>query len=290
MKTPVAASLAIALALVVSACGSESEGGSEGPTISATTGVLADITEQIAGDDARVEQVIPEGSSPHDFQLSADDRAQIDDSILLVSNGLGLEPGIPVDQVDSPTFALTEEAGGSDPHLWMDPTRVAAALPALAEALAQADPEHAEGYRSRARSYAAELETLDGELREMLAGVPEDERELVTSHDALGYFAARYGFTIVATPFPASGVEAEPSATRIRDVEEVIRRTGVPAVFAEEGDNPEVLEMIADETGVEVVDDLLVEAPGSAGSYVEMLRHDAELIAEALGRGGAAGA
>ncbi len=311
MKTA-AAPAAIALALLISACGSESDADS-GPTVSATTGVLADISERIAGEDARVEQAIPEGSSPHDFQLSASDRAEIDDSILLVHNGLGLEPGVPVDQVEAPAFALTdhagellrsegpgdhgdeegeehakegdehaEEGGGLDPHVWMDPTRVASALPALAEALAEADPEHADGYRSRAERYATELRALDRELRESLNAVPEGERRLVTSHDALGYFADRYGFRVVATPFPASGVEAEASAARIRDVEAAVRRTGVPAVFATDGDNPEVLEMIAGDTGVEVVDELLVESPGSVGGYVEMLRHDAELIARAL--------
>jgi len=283
-NTPIAL-LTVSLALLAGACGSDADQASEGPTVSATTGILADITERVAGDDAGVEQVIPEGSSPHDFQLSAADRAAIEDSILLVHNGTGLEQGIPVERIETAQFALTEHAGellSGDPHVWMDPTRIARALPALADTLAEADPEHAEGYRGRADEYAAELSALDRELAATLRAVPRRNRELVTSHDALGYFAARYGFEVVATTFPASGVEAETSAARIREVEDVVRQTGVPTVFAEHEDDPEVLELVAEDTGVQVSDELLVESPGSAGSYVAMLRHDAALIAAGL--------
>ena len=157
--------------------------------------------------------------------------------------------------------------------------------PALADALAEADPDNADAYRKRAADYAAELAALDADVEKQLAAVPPGARNLVTSHDALGYFADRYGFVVVATPFPASGPEAEPSAQAIVEVEDAIRESDVPTVFATEEDDPEVLRLIADRTGVEIVDDLLVESPGSAGGYVEMLRRDAELISQGLGAG-----
>ena len=279
-----AVALGLLFVLIVAGCGDGDD--ADGATVSATTGILADITERVAGEDATVEQVIPEGSTPHDFQLSAEDRASIEDAALLVHNGAGLEQGVPVDEIDVPKFALADHAGpllAGDPHVWMDPSRVASALPALADALAAADPDHAAGYRERAAALAGELTALDRELARELEKVLAQDRELVTSHDALGYFAERYGFEVVATAFPASGVEAEASAAGIREVEDVVRRTGVPTVFAEHEDDPEVIELIAEDTGVEIVDDLLVESPGSAGTYVEMLRHDAGLIAEGLG-------
>jgi ABC-type Zn uptake system ZnuABC Zn-binding protein ZnuA len=239
-------------------------------------------------------------------------------------DGANLEEGIPVDEIDLPKFVLAdnvegllpfEEAGAHaheegeeehaaeeeehaaeeerehgtvDPHVWMDPSRVAGALPALGEALAEADPDHAPAYRERAAAYADALTALDAELEQTLAAVPPDNRELVTSHDALGYFADRYDLDVIATPFPASGAEAEPSAGRVHEVEEAIRSAGVPTVFAEAEDDPEVLELIADDTGVAVDTDLFVESPGSTGSYVEMLRHDAGLIAQGLAGGAAA--
>ena len=259
--------------------------------MTASTGILADITERVAGEDAEVAQMVPDGASPHDFELSAQDRAEAEDSALLVYNGAGLEAGIPVEEIGARRFALSEHVGPllpfgdgeGDPHVWMDPNRVAAALPALAEALAEADPAHAAGYRRRAEAFATELRALDREILKTTSAIPGADRELVTSHDALGYFADRYGFEVVATAFPASGPEAEASAESIREVEEEIERTGVPAVFAEESDDPEALEQIADRTGVAIVDGLLVESPGSAGTYVAMLQADATLIADALG-------
>jgi ABC-type Zn uptake system ZnuABC Zn-binding protein ZnuA len=294
-------------------CGSDDDGSSR-PAITASTGIWADVTERVAGDDATVEQVIPDATSPHDFQLSADDRATIEDSLLFVYNGAELEAGIPVDEIDAPKFAVTdhagellpfeeagehaaeeaehegeeehaegeEEHGSLDPHVWMDPSRVAAALPALGDALAEADPDHAEGYRSRAQSYAAELQALDTEIEQQVASIPPENRKLVTSHDAMGYFADRYGLEVLATPFPASGPEAEPSAQTIKEVEDAVRASGVPTIFAQETDDPEVLVRIAGETGVAIEEHLLVEAPGAAGSYAGMLRRDAELLRNGL--------
>jgi zinc/manganese transport system substrate-binding protein len=312
MRLPTVLAVLPILFVVAAGCGSDDD--RSGSTVAATTGIWADVTERVAGEDATVEQVIPDGSSPHDFQLSAADRAAIEDSLLLVSNGAGLEAGVPVDEIDAPTFAISEHAGelrpfeeagehaeeerqadgehaeeeehgDVDPHVWMDPSRVAASVPALAEALAETDPDHADGYRSRARSYAAELRELDTEIEQAVAAIPAQNRKLVTSHDAMGYFADRYGFQVLATPFPATGPEAEPSAQTIAEVERAIRASGVPTVFAQETDDPEVLERIADETGVEIEEGLLVEAPGEAGSYVEMLRQDAELLRAGLAPG-----
>ena len=304
------ASTAVFLALLFAAtpgCGSGDDESASAPTVTATTGIWADVAEQVAGDDAGVEQLIPDATSPHEFQLSAEDRAAIEDSLLLVHNGADLETGIPIDEIDVPKFAVADHAGellpfeeagdhaggeeqedgGVDPHVWMDPSRVAAALPALAEALAEADPDHAGGYRGRAETYAAGLRDLDAEIERQVGSIPPDDRKLVTSHDAMGYFADRYGFEVLATPFPASGPEAEPSAQTIKEVEDAIRSSGVPTIFAQETDDSEVLKRIAGETGVSIEEHLLVEAPGSAGGYAGMLREDARLLRDGLAGAGA---
>src|SRR5215207_3919180 len=153
------------LAALASGCGSSDDG--DGPIIAVTTGIWVDVTEEVAGEDASVEQIIPDGTSPHDFQLSARDRAEIEDSVLLVYNGADLEAGIPIEDLDATAFAMSDHAGQlrpSDPHVWMNPTRVAEAVPALAEALAKADPDHAAGYQKRAEDYVEELRALDAEV------------------------------------------------------------------------------------------------------------------------------
>lgn len=173
-------------------------------------------------------------------------------------------------------------AGTPDPHVWLDPTAIGAALPALADALAEIDPEGAQGYSERAAGYAAELQALDAELERMVDTIPEEHRKLVTSHELMGYFADRYGFEFVGAPFGTSP-EAEASAAAVASLIEEVEEHQVPAVFAQQGDDPKVLRLIADEAGVEVVDDLLVESFGEqAGSYVEMMRFTTERITDAL--------
>jgi zinc/manganese transport system substrate-binding protein len=282
------------LPLALAACGSDDESSSGEPNVVATTGIVADITAGVTGRDASVEQIVPNGSSPHDFQLSAQDRQKLEQADLVIVSGAGLEAGIPIDDLDAPTWTLTDhvgellpfEEGGSDPHVWMNPARVADAVPSLADALAEVDPAHADDYRERADAYATELRDLDRELSKALSDVPAATRELVTSHDSLSYFADRYRFDVVATAFPTSGAEAEASASTIAEVEDAVRDSGVPTVFAGEEDDPETLRLVADETGVAIEENLLIESPGDAGSYEDMLRHDVGLIAAGLSDSG----
>lgn len=277
--------------VLLAACGSDDEAAAgDGPQIVATTGIAADLAANIAPG-VEVEQLVPDSASPHDFELSAQDRQTLEQADLVVAIGAGLEPGIPLDDVGGLAWELTENAGellpfaegSADPHVWMDPTKVAAALPALAEALAEVDPGAGADYRRAAREYARGLRRLDAEVRRELAVVPAANRELITSHDSLAYFADRYGFEVVATAFPASGPEAEASAARLEELVETVSEVDAPAVFAQQEDDPEALRLVADEAGVAIEEDLLIESPASAGSYVEMMRRDAALIAAALG-------
>jgi ABC-type Zn uptake system ZnuABC Zn-binding protein ZnuA len=294
---------------VASGCGSD-EGG-DGPRVVATTGIVADWVENVAGPGVEVIQLIPDGSSPHDFQLSAEDRLELERADLIAAVGAGLEAGVPLDAAQRWELAdhapkllpfaeggahehaeddaeehaeADDEHGATDPHIWMDPTRVASALASLAAALGEADPERAADYRDRARAYAARLRRLDRELGATFDEVPSPNRELVTSHDSLGYLADRYGFEVVATAFPSSGPEAEASAAQLQEVIDAVAEHGVPTVFAQEEDDPEALRLVADEAGVEIEEGLIIESTGSAGSYEEMLRRDAELVAAGLDR------
>lgn len=284
---------AVVAALLAPGCTSDDESGEGAAAVIATTGILADVASRVAGPDLEVRQLIPDGSSPHDFSLSAQDRLALEQADLIVANGAGLEAGIPIDDLDSSRWDLTDHAGelredengAADPHVWMDPVRVAGSLPSLAEALADVAPEHADAFASRAEAYARELHALDRELRSIFDRVPIGGRELVTSHDSLGYLADRYGLEVVATAFPSSGPESDASAATLDEVVEIVTRRGVPAVFAQEEDDPEALRLVANEAGVTINEELIIESPGSASSYADMLRHDATQIAGALGGG-----
>jgi zinc/manganese transport system substrate-binding protein len=268
---------ACALALA-SGCGGDSDDGRV--DVIATTTIAADIVRHVAGPDADVDVLLPESASPHDFALGAKDRARLDDADLVIAWGAGLEEGLPLDELDQEPVELA--ADESDPHLWMDPRGVAVSLGRLTERLVDTDPGNSDAYRRRAAAFMDELERLDRELREMLAPIPPERRKLVTSHDSLGHFARRYRFEFVGAPFGLAP-EAEPSAEKVASLIERIEDEDVPAVFAEDTDDPELRAEIAREAGVEGVDDLLIESfGGRVESYEEMLRYDVERIAEAL--------
>lgn len=277
------------VALLIAGCGSSTEGNRR---VVATTAIMTQIAQRVAGERLRVQQLIPEGASPHDFQLSARERALMGGAELVVANGGGLEAALALGSLRKQPYELIDHVGplirtgaGSqpDPHVWMDPLRVARALPSIASKLSALDPAGADGYRRRARAYAGELEAIDRRMSSILSSVPKGDRELVTSHDALAYFAEAFDFLVVATPFPSTGPEAEASAASVDEVERTIERTGVPAVFPETESNPAVLRGIAERTGVLVIPGLRVESPGPAG-YPAMLIADSRLIAGGLSR------
>jgi zinc/manganese transport system substrate-binding protein len=269
---------AVAVLVFASGCGGDSD--RDGVHVVATTTIAADIVRNVAGPDADVDTLIPESVSPHDYALSAKDRARLEDADLLVAWG-ALEEGLHLDELDTEVNELAY--GWRDPHIWMDPELVAGAVFQLADDLAEVDPSHARAYQRRAREYARRLgHRLFEELRDILAAVPPERRKLVTSHDSLGHLPSAYGFEFVGAPFGLAP-ESEPSAEKVASLIDRIREERVVAVFADDTDDPELLEEIARETGVEVVDDLLVEGfGGRVESYEEMLRFDAERIAEAL--------
>jgi ABC-type Zn uptake system ZnuABC Zn-binding protein ZnuA len=281
-----AAAVVTVAALLVAGCGG-SAGGADRVRVVATTAFAAEMARAVAGPAAEVDQLVPGSADPHSFGASAKDRAELDAADLIVAFGRSYEEGLPLDDVSAERFEIGEHAGNGrpgDPHVWMDPTRLAAAAPGLARALAEADPPDAAAYERRARAYAKRMGALDAELRRTLQAVPQDRRKLVTSHDSIGFFADRYGFEVVAAPFGLTP-EAQASAEDLATVVDAVRREDVPVVFAQQTDDPEVMERIARETGVEVVDDLLVENPGPGGeTYAAAMRHDAARIAQALAR------
>ena len=171
-----------------------------------------------------------------------------------------------------------DEHGAFDPHFWMDIDFAVEAVEAIRDELSRLDPDGADYYRERAEAYIAELRELDTEIREQLAGLPEERRYLVTFHDAYGYFAARYGLTILG--FVVEGPEEQPSASAITELVERITELGIPFVFSEPQFSARVIEQIARDT------DTTVRAIPSGAlaeeypTYVEFLRAIANGIAE----------
>ncbi len=297
--------------------------GGEPLLVVATTSVLGDVVRNIVGDAATVEVIMGIGADPHDFEASAQQVAAIQGADLVISNGLGLEEGLidiietveaegkPVlelaDMLDPIPFAdphgddeghsdeeeghSDEEEGHSDhgdedPHFWQDPARMAVAVELIADQLTELDGSI--DWHAGADAYAAELAALDTEIEGMLAGVPEDQRKIVTNHEAFGYFADRYGFEVIGTVIPGGSTLAEPSAADLSDLVAEIQEEGVTAIFAENTNPSALAEAVAGELGTEIevyalYSDSLGEPGTPAETYIGMIRANAETVATALG-------
>jgi zinc/manganese transport system substrate-binding protein len=293
----------------------------DAPTVVVTTPVLGALVADLVGDTARVEVVMPAGVDPHDFQPSARDATRMAEADLIVRNGLDLEEGL-TEAIDRardagvPVFTATDhvrlrafgegevaeeahageehageehahdEHGAEDPHIWLDPVRMSQVMGALAPV---ASRELGVDVAARATDLRARLAGLHRELAAEAATVPAARRRLVTGHESMGYFAQRYGFTLVGAVIPSLSSQAEPSAADLAALRDVIRREGVDVVFTEIGTPARVARAVAEETGAR-----LVEVPSHTlpddGSYFTLMRDVTGTVTAALGGDTGAGA
>ncbi|REK34290.1 MAG: zinc ABC transporter substrate-binding protein [Actinobacteria bacterium] len=167
----------------------------------------------------------------------------------------------------------------------MDPLRMAEAGRLIAEALAELDDSV--DWMARAEAYATELEEVDVEIQQILAGIPEESRVLVTNHDSLGYFAARYGFDVVGTVLPGGSTLGDPSSDQLANLVQLMRELDVRVIFAETTEPSSLAEAVSQEVGdsvqvVELYSGSLGEPGSGAETLTEMLLVNARLIAESM--------
>jgi len=273
----------------------------------ATTSIVADVVAAVGGSRIELTSLVPPGVDPHAFEPTPQDVRRVAEAQLIFENGLGLETflgdlvksagsGAPVISVSTRIDALPaglhpgEESGSAhpewDPHVWLDPQNVISWTQVIEESLSALDPGGASAYAQGAQAYRRELLALDSEVEARLSAIPEGQRQLVTDHDELAYFARRYGFEIVGAVIPAPSAAAEPSARELAALETAIQSKGVRAVFVSSVVSPALARQVADDTGIRLVTlyaHSLSDASGPAPSYLELMRLDARLIAEALG-------
>ncbi len=178
--------------------------------------------------------------------------------------------------------------GEFDPHWWMNPIQAIIAVENIRDTLMALDPANADAYAENADAYITSLQEVDEFIHEQLVELPSDRRLIVTTHDSLSYFADAYGFTVLSALRSISTEAAEPSPREIAELIEVVESAGVVAIFAENINNPELIEQIADAAGVAVAPSLYTDALGSDGSegasYLDMLQYNVIAIVESLGQ------
>jgi len=288
----------VAIAVVTLACAAKdapSTSPGAGLRIVATTTVLADIVQNVAGDRATVVSIIPPGVGPEDYEPKPDDARALDGADLIVSNGAGLDDFL--DRLissgqggETPRLVLgdgiptIEVDGEPNPHFWLDPSLVVEHyLPAITNALEKVDPDGATTYRANAATYAASVTAMDRDLQDEVATIPEANRKLVTFHDAFPYFARHYGFELIGVILPNPG--QEPSAGELAALVDTVKSAGVHAVFSEAQFDPALAHTLADEAGItNVISTLYTDAlgPAPADTYLGMMRTDMAAIVDAL--------
>ena len=278
-----------------------------------TYSAIGDVVSRLVGDAATVTVLIPNGQDQHDFEPSAKDVETINNASLVVSNGLDLEEGLEdsllqAEKSGVPMFHIADHVtlldaaekeeghegeeshegeeghegeedhghGAEDPHVWLDPETLAEAVPALAKALQLATGKD---FAAEATAVVGELTALSAKIRDIMTTV--DECKLVTGHDSLGYFAARYGCTVVGAVIPGFSTAAEASAGSLADLKVVAKENGVKAIFTELGTPADVAAQIAKEVGVDVVE-LSTHVLPENGGYDDMMTQLATAIAGGL--------
>jgi zinc/manganese transport system substrate-binding protein len=299
--------LLAAAALALASCGSSASTTTTSPTVTvvATTTILGDLATHVVGDRGVVEVLMPVNADPHDFSASSRQVARMQEADLILATGLDFEEALidvleAVERSGTPVIWLAEaldplpfadedddgdDHGDLDPHVWMDPLRMSTGAELLAEALTRLAPEI--DWKTPAEAYGATMVSVDAEIQDLVAALPQERRLLVTNHHALGYFAERYGFTVVGTVIPGGTTLGAPSSAELAHLVDLIERLEIPAIFAENIDATALADALAAEiahpiTVVVLATDSLGEPGTEEATLAGMLLSNARLIVEAL--------
>ena len=286
----------VCLAGLLPACSSSEPDASARPNGVVTYSVLGSVVLDLVGDAVDVTILIPDGQDPHDYQPSARDIETINNADIVVSNGLDFEEGLEdvlasaIENgvsvymigenitVREPDEDHAEEDGhahgAGDPHLWLSPLSFTEALPSLADAI-----NSATGLSIDETTALDQLTQLDDEITDVIGGI--SSCVMVSGHDEMGYFADRYGCTVIGAIIPSFSTTSEATAKQIADLKVLATSNNVKAVFTGLGTPSEVSEQLASELGIAAVS-LSTHYLNGAANYREFMLNLANQIAEAL--------
>ncbi|MGA2057260.1 MAG: metal ABC transporter substrate-binding protein [Bradyrhizobium sp.] len=260
----------------------------------ASFSILGDFVKNVGGDRVAVTTLVGPDGDVHVYTPTPSDVRKIADAKLLVINGFGLEGWLPrllqaaggKASIVTVTSGITPLRLGSnaDPHAWQSVANAEKYVANIRDALVAADPPDADVFRQNAQAYLAKLAALDGEVRQAVGQIPQGRRKVISTHDAFGYFAARYGIEFIA-PIGVS-TEAEPSARDIAKIVAQVKAEHIPAVFLERIGDPRLIQRISAETGARVggtlYSDSLSDEKGDSPTYIDMVRHNIRTLTSAL--------
>jgi zinc/manganese transport system substrate-binding protein len=286
---------------VAAGCGDGDSGASgDELTVVATTTQMADFVRNVGGNRVDVHGILGTEADPHEYEPRPSDVGALADAPLVFKSGgdidgwldelidnAGGDPRV-VSLIDS-VATIKGEADEVDPHWWEDPRNAIRAVGVIRDALTEADRSGRETYARNAAAYVRKLEALDRAIADCMRRVPAGKRKLVTTHDALDYFAARYGVEVVGALIPSLSTQAQPSARDVDELVDQIQAEGVEAIFPETALNERLETAVAREAGAEVGGQLWADALGPEGSgaetYLDAMRVNADTLARGMSGG-----
>ncbi|MFD2675509.1 metal ABC transporter substrate-binding protein [Gulosibacter bifidus] len=297
---------AIAAAGLLTGCAAPKPADTGKLSVFATTGYLADAVNHIAPE-ASVTTLIGPGGDPHTYQPTTQDIEMMQSADLTVWNGLHLEAHMTeqLEALGDKQFAAedvlaerdllgwddeNEPTATHDPHVWNSPENWQKVVMGVGEKFAEIDPANADTYRKNAATYRDEIGAAHADIAQMMATIPDDQRTLVTGHDAFEYFGHTYNLDVEATDLVST--EAELSAGEIRELADFIATHKVKTIFQDNQKNPQAITSLKEAVHakgweVQVSDEELyadsLGADSDVDTYLEVLMHNARVVTEGLG-------
>ncbi|MBP2069076.1 MULTISPECIES: metal ABC transporter solute-binding protein, Zn/Mn family [Anaerococcus] len=276
--------------------------------ITVTTTFIADMVNELIGDKADIELIIPAGEDPHLYVAKPEDLKKLKDADLVLYHGLHFE-GKMVDALEAVGYPITEtfdkkdigqmdEDGETivDPHFWFDIDLYKEAFTNTANKLKELyknDEKMQDLIDTNCKKYLAKLDDLNTYVVDRLNELPEDKRYLITPHDAFNYFSRKYDISVMAPQ--GVSTDSELSNKDLEDTASFIADKKIKAIFAESTTNPERMQKLADivkskgfETkvvggeGQELYSDSLSAKSGEADTYIKMYKHNIDLMVDNL--------
>jgi len=296
--------LVASAAILAAVPAAHAQEGKDGNKLSvvASFSILRDLVANVGGNRVDVTALVGPGGDAHVYEPSPADVRTVGAAGLIVINGLGFEgwmerlaqasaatapvivasAGVVPRRTGNPGGAV--QAAGPDPHAWQSVHNAEIYVSNIRDGLIRADPPGRTIYQGHATAYLAELDRLDADIRRVVAEIPPGRRKFITTHDAFGYFAAEYGFALVAAQGVSS--ETDPSARDIAQIIRTVREQQIPALFFEAAVDRRLVRRIAAETGVRIggtlYADTLSAPTGPAATYIDMMRHNIHEIVKGL--------
>ncbi|WP_406871208.1 metal ABC transporter substrate-binding protein [Thioclava sp. 'Guangxiensis'] len=264
----------------------------------ASFSVLGDVVKNVGGEHVNVRNLVPANGDPHDYSPTPEDAKALKAAPVTFLSGEGLETWFkrlakasgtdkePVIVSEGIKTHMFDEDGKqvTDPHVWNSIPNVMIWVDNIEMALAKADPADTADFKANAARYKDQLRALDGRIREEIGETPTGKRQILTSHDAFGYFGEAYGVTFLAPQ--GVSTETEASAADVARMIDQIRADGVKTYFVENSNDPRLVKQIAEATGAQPGGELYPESlsgsDGPAPTYLDLMRYNADQIATAI--------